>query len=63
MQWNTTQLLKVTEIMPSEATWTDLERVILSEVRQGEISYDIPPVWDLRRNDTNELTKQKYMYG
>ena len=27
--------------------------------REGEISYDIPYVWNLKRNDTNELTKQK----
>ena len=36
-----------------------LEMVILSEVksdREGEISYDIPYMWNLKRNDTNELT-------
>ena len=27
----------------------------LSEVREGEISYDVPYVLNLRRNDTNEL--------
>ena len=39
-----------------------LEMVILSEVksdREGEISYDIPYMWNLKRNDTTELTKQK----
>ena len=39
----------------------DLEMVILSEVksdREGEISYDIPYMWNLKRNDTNELTYQ-----
>ena len=39
-----------------------LEMVILSEVksdREGEISYDIPYMWNLKRNDTNELTNQK----
>ena len=32
--------------------------VILSEVSQtgGEISYDSPYMWNLTRNDTNELT-------
>ena len=36
-----------------------LEMVILSEVksdREGEISYDIPYMWNLKINDTNELT-------
>ena len=27
--------------------------------REGEISYDISHMWNLKRNDTNELTKQK----
>ena len=26
---------------------------------RGEILYDIPYMWDLKRNDTNELTRQK----
>ena len=42
--------------MPFEATQMDLESVILSEVREGEISYDISYMWNLKRNDTNELT-------
>ena len=48
-------------IMPFAATWMDLENVILSEVSQTEreILYDIPYMWNLKRNDTNELTKQK----
>ena len=28
-------------------------------VREGEISYDVPYLWNLKRNDENELTKQK----
>ena len=39
--------------------------VILNEVksdREGEISYDIPFRWNLKRNYTNELTKQKDSY-
>ena len=36
----------------------DLENVMLSEVREGEILY-IPYMWTLRRNDTSELTEQK----
>ena len=27
--------------------------------REGERLYDIPYIWDLKGNDTNELTKQK----
>ena len=45
------------EMMPLAATWMVLETVILSEVktdREGEISYDIPYMWNLKRNDTNE---------
>ena len=34
----------------------DLEIVIVSEVSQREISYDIPYMWNLKRNDTNEFT-------
>ena len=44
------------EIMPFVATWMDLEIVILSEVREGEVSYDIPYMWNLKGNDTNEHT-------
>ena len=48
--------------MPFAVTWMDLE-IINTEYskldRKGEILYDIPYTWDLKRNDTNELTKQK----
>ena len=27
--------------------------------REGEISYDTPYMWNLKRSDINELTKQK----
>ena len=40
--------------MPFAATWMELQIVILSEVRQAE--KDIPYVWNLKRNDTNEFT-------
>ena len=51
--------IKNNEILPFAATQMDLDSVILSEVsqtREGEISYDIPYMWNLKRNDTNELT-------
>ena len=31
------------------------QTVMLSEVREQEISYDIPYMQNLKRNDTNEL--------
>ena len=45
--------------MPFAATWIDLETVRLSDVRESEISYDIPYMWNRKGNDTNELTKQR----
>jgi len=33
----------------------DLESVILSEIREREISYGIPYMENLKRNDTNEI--------
>ena len=34
----------------------DLQNVILSELSHTEILYNIPFMWNLKRNDTNELT-------
>ena len=50
--------IKKNEIMSFEVTWMDLESVILSEMldKEGEILYDIPYMWNLKRNYTNELT-------
>ena len=31
---------------------------ILSNAREGEILHDISYMWNLKRNDTNKLTKQ-----
>ena len=31
----------------------------MKEVRAGEILYDTPYMWNLKRNDINELKKQK----
>ena len=50
--------IKKNEITPFAATLMDLETVIPSKSdREGEKSYDIPYMWNLKRNDTNELTK------
>ena len=48
MEYNT--VIKKNEIMPLVATWVDIETVILSEVREGEILYDIPYIWKVKRN-------------
>ena len=42
--------------MPFAPTWMDLEMVILKEVRKRRISHDIPYMWNLKINDTDELT-------
>ena len=49
--------IKKNETMPSAATWMDLEIIILSEVNQTEkdIPCDITYMWNLKKNDTNEL--------
>ena len=33
--------IKKNEIMPFAGTWMDLEMIILSEVRERQISYDV----------------------
>ena len=40
--------VKKNGIMPLAATKMDLESVILSEVSQREVSYDIPYMWNLK---------------
>ena len=57
---------KKNEIMPSATTWTDLESVILSKTSQIEkekYCMTFHYMWNLKRNDTNELTKQKETHG
>ena len=40
--------------MPFAGTWMDLEIIIIKEVRQRQISYNITYKWNLKK-DTNEL--------
>ena len=47
-------VIKKNEIMPSAATWMDLETIILIEVSETQTTYDITYMWDLKKN-TNEL--------
>jgi len=42
--------IKKKEIMPFTATWMDLEIIILSEISQRQISYDIIHMWNLKMN-------------
>ena len=53
--------IKKNEIIPFAATWMDLESGMLNEVSQREkdISYDISYTWNLKRDNKNELTKQR----
>ena len=39
------------EILPFAATWMDLEIIILSEVREKQILYDITYTWNLNNTD------------
>ena len=39
--------MKEDKIMPFAATWMDLEIIMLSEISQTKISYDIPYMWNL----------------
>ena len=47
--------------MPFAAAWLDKERHTKRSQsnREGETLTDIPYMWNLKRNDTNELTTQK----
>ena len=47
--------IKKNEIMPLAAKWMDLEIIILSEVSQRNISYDITYMKNLKNDDTNDF--------
>ena len=49
--------IKKNEIRQFAAIWMDLEMVTLNvkEGRERDISYSMSYMWNLKRNDTNEL--------
>ena len=53
------------EIMPSAATWMDLEIIVLSKISQKEKDkYDITYMWNLKKKmiQMNLFTKQKWTH-
>ena len=54
--------IKKNEIMSFAGTQMDLEMIILSEVSQRQISYDITYMWNLIY-DTNETFQRKENHG
>ena len=51
-------VIKRNKIMPLAATWVDLEIMILSEISQRQILYDVTYMWNLK-NDTKELIDRR----
>ena len=49
--------IKKNEVMPFAATWMDLEIIILSEVSQRQILYDIAYILCLKSNTNESIYK------
>ena len=49
IQWTVIKPYKKNEIMPYAATWKDLKILLLSEVSQRQISYDIIYMWESKK--------------
>ena len=47
IRWNITQSSKF-KILPFATTWMELEGIILSEISQRQLSYDLTHMWNLR---------------
>ena len=47
--------IKKKEIMSFAATWMDLQILILSEVRERQLSYDITYMWNLKKKKQKNL--------
>ena len=54
--------IKENEIMPFAATWMELEALILSEIRERQMPYDITHIWYLIYS-TNEPFHRKEIHG
>ena len=60
MQMEYSLAIKKTRITPFAATWMDLEIIIVSEVRQRQMSYEITNMWNLiKMIQKNLCIKQK----
>ena len=46
--------MKKNEILPSAATWMDLEGITLSEKSQRQISYDFTSIQNLKTKQMNK---------
>ena len=57
--------IKKNETMPlPQHGWTKRLSYSAKQDREGEISYDVPYMWNVKGNDTNELfTKQKQTHS
>ena len=53
---------KKNEMMLFTATWMDLKFIILSEVREIKISYDITYMWNLKYDINELILKQTHRY-
>ena len=49
--------IRKNEILSSAAIWMDLENIILTEVSQRQIQYDITYMWNLKNNTSNCICK------
>ena len=48
---------KKTKILPFAATWMELGKIILNEVRERPIFYDITYMWNLKKQYNESLHK------
>ena len=51
--------IKKNETRPFAAIWMDIVSYWVKSEKEKYMNHDIPYMWNLKRNDTNELTKQK----
>ena len=58
-----TQPLKRMTKMPFLGTWMDLEIIVLSKIRERQISCDITYIQYLKKIDTNELIYRTEMFS